>query len=218
MGRYRNFNKKLSDEQSEKLIQFLKQWRACIHKHCYLQCDPPRLTIQDLWSDVVEKLINFYALGHTVDKFGEEGFIKRLVLQSKQNWCRKQKQVFNADFSDREYDDDKQKSMLSPIQEEDKPFDSDYHISLQYKQVIKKMKDNGLSDDQINLFIKRVVHKYSFDDLAEEEGVTDAAIRYRFLTIKKKVEKIFHTTISAKSDGLRSGGKIDNKYAHWQFV
>lgn len=253
MGRVRNFNKKLSEEQSEKLMQFIKEWRGAIHKHCFLQCEPPRLTLQDLWSDTVERLINFYALGHTVDKFGEEGFIKRLVAQSKMAWCRKQKQVFNVEFSDREYDDDKQNSMITPIQEEDNPFDSDYHTLLQYKEVIQKMKNNGLKDEQINLFIKRVVYKYSFDDLAEEKGVTDVAVRYQFLTVKKKIEKIFHTTISdkkrryfcletketfdtlyeiqekynisqtsvlisARSDGLKAGGKIDNKYVHWKYV
>lgn len=253
MGRIRNTDKKLSDEQSEKLMQFIKEWRGAIHKHCFLQCEPPRLTLQDLWSDTVERLINFYALGHTVDKFGEEGFIKRLVMQSKQNWCRKQKQVLNVEFSDREYDDDKQNSMITPIQEEDNPFDKDLHTSLEYKQVIQKMRNNGLSDEQINLFVKRVVYKYSFDDLAEEKGVTDVAVRYQFLTIKKKIEKIFHTTISdkkrryfcmetkeifdsvnniqekynisptsviisAKSDGLKAGGKINGVYAHWKII
>lgn len=198
MSRIRNYNKKLTKEQSEKLMQFIKEWKGAIRKHCYLQCEPPRLTLQDLWSDTVERLISFYALGHTVSEFGEEAFIKRLVMQSKMAWSQKQKQVFNADFSDREYDDDKQNSMLSPIQEEDKPFDSDYHTSLQYKQVIKKMKANGLTDDQINLFVKRVVYKYSFDDLAEEKGVTDVAVRYQFLTVKKKIEKIFGTKISDK--------------------
>ena len=59
------------------------------------------------------------------------------------------------------------------------------------ERLLKKLRRalNVLSDKQIELLVKYYVLSYSQVTLAEEEGVTDAAIRDRLKTIYKKLKK-----------------------------